>query len=323
MVLLGSGDGMPSISSPRCVPPRRQVPRIHRVSGRPGPPDEAGCDFLLMPSRYEPCGLSQMYSQRYGTLPIVRATGGLVDTVQNYDEAPVREPVSCFTTSTVGHRNTMAGQSQPTSIASSHSRMRRQAMQQDYSWRGLRRHMSDCTSKRISAGAGTVRSMRSRAVGSGPARGVQDAPWLCQPFPASCRLGIPSLVSGPRHIEPDRRIPRIRLTRRRLPSGYASVRPGMLSRSSTPAVVSKETPGSVHHSTTPPLPAESLALALLGRQSPHLAFDLVLDFAERRPELPTESSSPNPAGQNSPAQPPLHCRWRLRRRMFRLPLGQQ
>ncbi|MDR2151906.1 MAG: glycogen synthase, partial [Helicobacteraceae bacterium] len=47
---------------------------------------EAGADLFLMPSRFEPCGLNQMYSQLYGTLPIAHGVGGLEDSIQNYDE---------------------------------------------------------------------------------------------------------------------------------------------------------------------------------------------------------------------------------------------
>jgi starch synthase len=48
---------------------------------------EAACDMFIMPSLYEPCGLNQMYSLRYGTVPIVRRTGGLADSVEHYDPA--------------------------------------------------------------------------------------------------------------------------------------------------------------------------------------------------------------------------------------------
>ncbi len=86
VALLGSGDRRYEEAFSRAAreQPERMATRIgfdeplaHRI--------EAGADALLMPSRYEPCGLSQMYSLRYGTVPIVRAVGGLEDTVEDYD----------------------------------------------------------------------------------------------------------------------------------------------------------------------------------------------------------------------------------------------
>jgi starch synthase len=87
-VMLGSGDAW-------CENLWRQLAAVfpERVAARVGFDEtlahliEAGADMFLMPSWYEPCGLNQMYSSRYGTLPIVRATGGLQDTVVDADEA--------------------------------------------------------------------------------------------------------------------------------------------------------------------------------------------------------------------------------------------
>ncbi len=88
IVLLGSGDSdaeeyFTALSRARGEKFRARIGFDNGLAHR----IEAGCDFFLMPSRFEPCGLNQMYSLRYGTLPIVHATGGLADTVQNYDEA--------------------------------------------------------------------------------------------------------------------------------------------------------------------------------------------------------------------------------------------
>ena len=88
MVVLGSGDARYAAFFAELA---RQFPG--RMAFRAGYDEslahliEAGSDLFLMPSRYEPCGLNQMYSLRYGTIPIVRKTGGLADSVQHFDPA--------------------------------------------------------------------------------------------------------------------------------------------------------------------------------------------------------------------------------------------
>jgi len=87
IVLLGSGDSdaerfFTALSRARGDKFRARIGFDNSLAHR----IQAGCDFFLMPSRFEPCGLNQMYSLRYGTPPIVHATGGLADTVANYDE---------------------------------------------------------------------------------------------------------------------------------------------------------------------------------------------------------------------------------------------
>ncbi len=102
--------------------------RAHRI--------EAGADFFLMPSRFEPCGLNQMYSLRYATLPIVRATGGLCDTVRNYDQATGDGTGFVFRDLTPDSLANTVGWA----VSTWHDRarhveqMRRRAMAEDFSW---------------------------------------------------------------------------------------------------------------------------------------------------------------------------------------------
>ncbi|MBW3696608.1 glycogen synthase GlgA [Vibrio sp. T187] len=97
---------------------------------------EAGSDFFLMPSEFEPCGLNQIYSMAYGTLPIVRAVGGLKDSVNNYDETPEVATGFSFIEPTpealliVLLRSLLLYAQSPAEI----KRLQLYAMQQDFSW---------------------------------------------------------------------------------------------------------------------------------------------------------------------------------------------
>ncbi len=91
MVVLGSGD--PKYEQMFEDLAKKFPEKLGVYTGFNGPlahKIEAGADMFLMPSRFEPCGLNQMYSLLYGTVPIVRKTGGLADTVIDADEYPER-----------------------------------------------------------------------------------------------------------------------------------------------------------------------------------------------------------------------------------------
>ena len=94
---------------------------------------EAGADIFLMPSRYEPCGLNQIYSLKYGTVPVVRATGGLDDTIEpfdgkegtgfKFDEYSPKALLACLREATTAYQDQKAWR-----------RLMLNGMQKDFSW---------------------------------------------------------------------------------------------------------------------------------------------------------------------------------------------
>ncbi len=97
---------------------------------------EAGADIFLMPSRFEPCGLNQMYSMRYGTLPVVHATGGLADTVSTVDPGADRGTGWAFRTYHVDAFVEAVGWALLTwsKYPEAWKRIQARAMTQDFSW---------------------------------------------------------------------------------------------------------------------------------------------------------------------------------------------
>ena len=96
---------------------------------------EAASDLFLMPSRYEPCGLNQMYSLRYGTVPIVRRTGGLADSVEHYDPTSGRGTGVVFSDFDSPALEWALNTALDLYALPEHwTRMTRNGMQRDFSW---------------------------------------------------------------------------------------------------------------------------------------------------------------------------------------------
>jgi starch synthase len=98
---------------------------------------EAGADMFLMPSRYEPCGLNQIYSLKYGTVPIVRATGGLDDTIKEWDAE--KGIGTGFKFAGFDSKNLLAEIDRATEAFKDKkgwTRLMRNGMERDYSWSG-------------------------------------------------------------------------------------------------------------------------------------------------------------------------------------------
>jgi starch synthase len=118
---------------------------------------EAGADLFLMPSRFEPCGLNQMYSLRYGTVPLVRAVGGLVDTVRNYNPRTGAGTGFSFDEySAQALLNTLRWALEIYRDRATWRRIQHEGMQQDFSWDASARQYVKVYERAIGSAEGTA-----------------------------------------------------------------------------------------------------------------------------------------------------------------------
>jgi starch synthase len=125
---------------------------FHGYNPQLAPRIYAGCDIFLMPSHYEPCGIGQMLAMRYGALPLVRETGGLADTVENYDKGVADRGTGFVFTweQSDAVLNTLKW-----ALETYHERpevwerMQRRAMEKDFSWERSARDYVDLYEKAV------------------------------------------------------------------------------------------------------------------------------------------------------------------------------
>jgi starch synthase len=111
---------------------------------------EAGSDIFLLPSRFEPCGLNQMYSLRYGTIPVVHGTGGLDDAIKSYD--PESAEGNGFKFESYDAEALLASLQQAVALyhdREAWERLMRRGMQMNFSWASPARAYSDLYAKAL------------------------------------------------------------------------------------------------------------------------------------------------------------------------------
>jgi starch synthase len=135
LILLGSGDPrlVAAVQELAASAPDRIAVTV-RLDESMSHLVEAGSDFFLMPSKFEPCGLNQMYSQAYGTIPLVSRVGGLVDTVTDLTENPAEGTGLMFPPTADGLRDGLERalrlHAEPSRLAAAQAR----GMAKDFSW---------------------------------------------------------------------------------------------------------------------------------------------------------------------------------------------